>query len=389
MKNTSTHDIDLSQLYGQTTEVTRMLRTGSGGRLKTETTLAQEFPPYLRDADGRVKDEFTDLEIIYRNTDLKAAGAGPVRDELRPKLFALGIPRGNIHYGFVMMSTLFLREHNRIAGLIGAAHPDWSDDRVFDTTRNTLTVVLLKIVIEDYINHITPIKFPLFVEPGIGADEKWYRQNWMSVEFNLLYRWHSLVPTRVTVGGRPQDFAAIWWDTRPVTQHGLSALFDEASRQACSTIRLRNTDPSMLYIEEKSINIGRSAQLASYNDYRRACGFPPLRSIDDLTSAKDVRAALRDCYGPNGIDRIELFVGLFAEDIRRGSTLPPLMSAMVAVDAFSQALTNPLLDPGVYGEATFSRVGMDVIASTSTLSDIVPRNIPGESPRPRVSLSRR
>ncbi len=44
-----------------------------------------------------------------------------------------------------MMSTLFLREHNRIADRISRA------------------------VIEHYINHITPIKFPLFAEPGIGG----------------------------------------------------------------------------------------------------------------------------------------------------------------------------------------------------------------------------
>ncbi|PRC62223.1 peroxide synthase, partial [Mycobacterium sp. ITM-2017-0098] len=68
-------------------------------------------------------------------------------------------------------------------------HRDWPADRIFETTRNTLIVVLIKVVIEDYINHITPIHFPLFVEPGIGTSERWYRQNWMSTEFNLLYRW--------------------------------------------------------------------------------------------------------------------------------------------------------------------------------------------------------
>ncbi|PRC62208.1 peroxide synthase, partial [Mycobacterium sp. ITM-2017-0098] len=72
-------------------------------------------------------------------------------------LFALGIPRGNIHYGFVMLSTLFLREHNRIARSIRQQHRDWPADRIFETTRNTLIVVLIKVVIEDYINHITPI----------------------------------------------------------------------------------------------------------------------------------------------------------------------------------------------------------------------------------------
>ncbi|MHA0287401.1 peroxidase family protein [Mycobacterium sp. C3-094] len=388
-KNTSTHDIDLSQLYGQETEVTTVLRAHTGGRLKTEPTLDAEFPPYLCDADGTVKPEFEGLQTEFRGRDIKAERGGPVPDARRSTLFALGIPRGNIHYGFVMMSTLFLREHNRIAGLISEKHPDWSDDRVFDTTRNTLTVVLLKIVIEDYINHITPIKFPLFVEPGIGAGEKWYRQNWMSVEFNLLYRWHSLVPTEVTVGGQQRRFADMWWDTRPVTEHGLSALFDEASRQPCSTIALGNTDPSLLPIEEKSITIGRDTGLQPYNAYRELCGFPALTTIDDLTSDRRTRDALTACYGADGMDRVELFVGLFAEDVRRGSTLPPLMSAMVAVDAFSQALTNPLLDPGVYGETTFSAVGCEVIDSTTTLSDVVLRNISGEAPAPRVSLGRR
>ncbi|PRC60911.1 heme peroxidase, partial [Mycobacterium sp. ITM-2017-0098] len=54
---------------------------------------------------------------------------------------------------------------------------------------------------EDYINHITPIHFPLFVEPGIGTSERWYRQNWMSTEFNLLYRW----PVPVLLPDTPRD----------------------------------------------------------------------------------------------------------------------------------------------------------------------------------------
>ncbi|MBX7434638.1 peroxide synthase [Mycobacterium sp. Y57] len=388
-KNTSTHDIDLSQLYGQTPDVTRILRERNGGRgrLAVEPSLLPaEFPPYLFDRDGKPKKEFANLEILFGKGDLKAAGMSGASEELRNKLFALGIPRGNIHYGFVMMSTLFLREHNRIAGLISADHEDWSDDRVFDTTRNTLIVVLLKIVVEDYIRHITPIKFPLFVEPGIGADQRWYRQNWMSVEFNLLYRWHSLVPSQVTLGGNRQTFADLWWDTRPVTEYGLAALFDEASRQPCSTISLLNTDASMLDIEKKSVEIGRVTQLASYNDYREACGFPRLGCIDDLSSDPRVREAVEGCY-PDGIDRVELFVGLFGEDIRKGSMLPPLMSAMVAVDAFSQALTNPLLDPEIFTEDTFSPAGMAVIKSTNSLAQLVVRNTENEGPAPRVSLA--
>jgi prostaglandin-endoperoxide synthase 2 len=384
-KNTSTHDIDLSQLYGQTKHETDMLR-GEDGLLRTSTVDDQEFPPFYYD-NGEVAPAFTTLPIALTSNDPKTRAVTTLSEEVKRNLFALGIPRGNIHYGFVMMSTLFLREHNRIARAIRGRHPDWTPDRIFETTRNTLIVVLIKVVIEDYINHITPIHFPLFVEAGIGARERWYRQNWMSTEFNLLYRWHSLIPTKVTVGGVPSLFSALEWDTRPVTTHGLAKLFDEASRQPCSTISLLNTDPSLLPIEAVSIGVGRLANLASFNAYRKCCGFPPLRSFEDLSSNSEVREAVRACY--RHIDKVEFFPGLFAEDVRDGATLPPLMATMVAVDAFSQALTNPLLDPNLFTADTFSEAGMDVIAATSTLSDIVKRNIPGESVDPLVSLTRR
>ena len=64
------------------------------------------------------------------------------------------------------------------------------------------------------------------------------------------------------------------------------------------------------------------------------------------------------------------------------------MATMVAVDAFSQALTNPLLAPKNYNVETFSEAGLAAIGSTKTLDDIVQRNIEGESPeRPRVNFT--
>lgn len=323
--------------------------------------------------------------MVFGSDDPKTREVERLPDELRSQLFALGISRGNIHYGFVMMSTVFLREHNRLARLIARQNPGFDADRVFETTRNTMIVQLIKIVVEDYINHITPINFPLFVEPGLGGNERWYRQNWMSTEFNLLYRWHSLIPGTVRVGGRRHAFSELLWDTRPVTTHGLARLFDEASRQPCSIISLLNTDESMLPVEAQSVRVGREAQLASYNAYRRSCGYPARRSFEDLSAKRDVREALRSCYGH--IDDVEFFPGLFAEDIRAGATLPPMMATMVAVDAFSQALTNPLLDPNLFTAETFSRAGLDAIAATTSLADVVRRNVAGEAVDPLVSLA--
>jgi Animal haem peroxidase len=385
LKNTSTHDIDLSQLYGQTEDITMILRSRSGGRLKSQVIDGAEYPPYYFDDNGEVKPEFADIPITVPDGDRKAGGLQDVTDPAKRKFFALGIPRGNIHYGFTMISTLFLREHNRLADAIAAEHPSWDDERIFQTARDTMIVLLLKVVIEDYINHITPYYFKLYVEPGFGTRERWYRQNWMSIEFNMLYRWHALVPTTVQVGGVRRDMASVLWDNNVVVSHPLGALFAEASRQPSTDIGLLNTPDFLLDIEWRTIEMGRAAALASYNDYRQACGYPRMTSFADISSRPAVRSALASCY--RSVDDIELYVGLFAEDVRQNAALPTLMGTMVGVDAFSQALTNPLLADGIFEKRTFSSAGWNAIGATSRLQDILDRNTPNESGSPLATLT--
>ena len=51
-----------------------------------------------------------------------------------------------------------------------------------------------------------------------------------------------------------------------------------------------------------------------------------------------------------------------------------LMTYMVANDAFTQALTNPLLARNVFNDATFTPTGMGIIAATKSPQDIFSRN---------------
>jgi prostaglandin-endoperoxide synthase 2 len=51
-----------------------------------------------------------------------------------------------------------------------------------------------------------------------------------------------------------------------------------------------------------------------------------------------------------------------------------LMTYMVANDAFTQALTNPLLARNVFTDATFTKTGMGILKKTRSLQDIVTRN---------------
>ena len=61
----------------------------------------------------------------------------------------------------------------------------------------------------------------------------------------------------------------------------------------------------------------------------------------------------------------------------------------MGVDAFSQALTNPLLASNIYNELTFTPAGLEIIETTETLSDILHRNLPAGGPRFEVSMDRK
>lgn len=371
-RNDSRHEIDLLPLYGVNPAWTEQLRAHEGGRLKSQQIGGAEFPPYLYDG-GVKKPEFSEIAVVRPDQ---------IPPERLDSLFAAGSDTTNSQVGFTLLNTLFLREHNRIAGELAREYPAWDDERLFQTARNVMIVLLIKIVIEEYINHITPYHFKLAADPAPFKNERWYRPNWMAIEFNLLYRWHGLIPSRLH--GEP-----IWktiFNPGMVVERGVAQLCDDASRQRANRIGVFNTDPALREVELASIREARAVQLAPYNDYRALASFPRVTDFDQITGDERVQAALRDLYG--SVDRIEFFPGLFAEDARPNSVLPSLIGRMVGVDAFSQALTNPLLAPRVFNEHTFSPLGMEIIGTTRRLSDILHRNIPESRGEYLVTMTR-
>ena len=126
-----------------------------GRRLKSQRIDGAEFPPFLCE-NGETKPEFSEIKVVRPDQ---------IPPERRDELFAAGSDTMNSQIGFVLMNTLFLREHNRIAGALEHEYPSWDDERLFQTARNILIVLLIKLVIEEYINHIAPYHFKLVADP--------------------------------------------------------------------------------------------------------------------------------------------------------------------------------------------------------------------------------
>ena len=381
LRNTSNHQIDMCPLYGNNAEQTKFLRLcseerGRRGRLKSQKRNGEEWAPFLYGDDGEIKGEFRKEDGTPALDE--PVGIDKVQPDAKEYLFAFGGDRANAMPHVAMLNTLFLREHNRLAAQIEAANPDWDDERVFQTARNTVIVVFIQIVVEEYINHISSEIYKLKAVPNVAWRAPWNRPNWMTTEFSLLYRWHSLVPDTITWNGKPYEIDAMFLNSRPLLDVGLGGAFVELSEQKAARLGAFNTAAAVVPREKNAIEQGRLVRLAPYTAYRKYMGMSQPSRFEDISTNPDVVTFLRDKY--NGrVEDVEFYVGLFSEDPGKNTSLHPLIRSMVAVDAFSQAFTNPLLSEHVFNESTFSAPGWETIKGRNTLDALVRRNTSKEA----------
>ncbi|MBS8228276.1 peroxidase family protein [Vannielia litorea] len=381
-RNTSNHEIDLCTLYGRTYAQTLALRLcseekGQKGRLKSQEINGEEYSPFLY-KDGVPDPQFAALDPALGQDDLPEAQ--------RDTLFAVGGDRVNSVPQVAALNTLLLREHNRLAGEIEAAHPAWDDTRVFETARNTMIVLFIKLVVEDYINHISPLPFSLKADPSVAWEASWNKPNWITTEFSLLYRWHALIPDEMPWGGAAQPLAGTLRNNTLILKGGLLKAFETVSATPAAELGPRNTAQPLLKVEEASILQDRACELASFSDYCAYLKQDRPQSFGEISSDPEVAAELARLY--TRPEDVEFFVGLFCEDRVANSPLPNLVLVFVALDAFSQALTNPLLSRHVFVPETFSAPGWKAIEETATVRDIVDRNVPGGAGDSFISMTR-
>jgi prostaglandin-endoperoxide synthase 2 len=392
-RNTSNHEIDLCQIYGLDADEARILRSGQGGELTMRATDRGELLPFLYEQGNQaglalLVPRYEGLFYAAGLDAMVTATAPPfaMEPDRRNLSYATGVERGNSTVFYNAISIIFAREHNRLARAMHKAWPDWDDDRLFALARNTNIVMLLRVIIEEYINHLSGAKFKVFVEHHFAERQRWYRTNRICLEFDLLYRWHSLPPDIVTLGDQPLDQSLFRYNNALIEQVGPEALIDAASHTVAGRIGLFNTPWFLLKADLAAVSFGRMFKLAPYNAYRAHFGMAPCKSIAELAGDTRTAALLERLY--KSVDDIDLGVGLLAEDRYAGAPLGDLMRTMVGVDAFSQALTNPLLSDNIFGESAFADIGLAAINKTGRFQEILARNAaPGTRQHARFAIN--
>ena len=383
-KNTSTHNIDLCTLYGRNKQQTDAVRVNNAnlqnrGKLKSQVINGEEYAPFLFDGNS-IKPEFRDLDLPLGLDllDQQLTSNDPAvvcnANKMRAALFAFGGDRVNSGPQTSMINTLLLREHNRLANELGNRERNWTDDRVFETVRNIVIVQFIKVVVEDYINHIAPIRFLFKADPSAAWRADWNRPNWITTEFSLLYRWHALVPDEIVWAGKKYAIGQTALDNRPLIDAGLARGFEDMSAQRAGELGPRNTTSVLMDVEKASVEQGRFCKLKPYTEYLKYLGRNQLKRMSEISSDPVVIDLLKKAYN-NKPEQIDFFIGLFCEDRVKNSPLPSTILSFVALDAFSQALTNPLLSKHVFNEKTFTQYGWGEIQSCQSLLDILRRNV--------------
>ncbi|KAF7690037.1 prostaglandin G/H synthase 2 [Silurus meridionalis] len=352
------HGVDLSHIYGEDLERQHKLRLFKDGKLQFQVLDGEVYPPSVSDVQ---------VDMHY---------PPHVPESHR---FAVGHEAFGLVPGLMMYATIWLREHNRVCDVLKQEHPYWDDERLFQTARLILIGETIKIVIEEYVQHLSGYHLKLKFDPELLFNQRFQYQNRISSEFNTLYHWHPLMPDDFHIEGEVYSYKQFLYNTSIVTDHGISNLVDSFSKQIAGRVAGgHNVPPALAMVAKKSIENSRLMRYQSFNAYRKRFNMKPYTSFEELTGEKKMAAELEELYGD--VDAMELYAGLLIEKPRPNAIFSETMVEMGAPYSLKGLMGNPICSPEYWKPSTFGgKVGFDII-NTASLQKLVCRNVKGPCP---------
>jgi len=361
--NQITHWLDGSNIYGSSLEEAAELRDRRG-RLKVSRnsrSLRENLPTCSRPGAEEIK------------------ACETCEGEEEDCYFA-GDFRVNEQINLVVVHTLFLREHNRVAGQLQSAHPTWSDERLYQEARRITVAQYQHIVYNEWLPVIlgnnfmrTFGLFPLSSGHSLDYDDSFDPR--INNEFAAAaFRFgHSLVPkTFLSIDSNRQSkvmtLKEVFFQPKQMKAAGffdglLRGLMEEKSKAADSSFvdEIRNhlfeKSPNGGGLDLVALNIQRNRDhgLPGYNKYREICMGSRANTWSDLRSAilpEDI-SHLQQMY--RSVDDVDLYVGGFLEQPHHDSLVGPVFKCIIG-DQFARLKKGDrfFYDLGVEANVMFS-----------------------------------
>lgn len=300
-------------------------------------------------------------------------------------LFVGGDVRANEQIGLIAMHTLFVREHNRLAGIIAGQDPGLSGDEIYQLARRIVAAQNQAITFNEFLPVLIGADamgeysgYDPSVDPSIASE-------FSAAAFRVGHT--MLAPDLLLVGadGRQErvSLAASFFNPRMVVERGISAMLLGLAAQPAQRVdtliidEVRNMlikGPGGPALDLAALNIqrGRDHGLGDYNTVRLSYGLAPAESIADISSDPEVQRSLRLAY--DDIADLDLWVAALAEDHLEGAMVGETLRTIIA-DQFRRLRDGDRFwfenDPYFLANPAL----LDEIRNT-TLVDIIRRNTP-------------
>ncbi len=384
--NAVTSYLDLSQVYGSSQAVADALRTFEGGLLKTS-------PGNMLPYDNTTY--FTPAQIAALNME-NDPQAVP-----ESQLFAAGDSRANENVELTTLETLFVRNHNLIATELHDAHPDWSDQQLYQEARKLNIAEYQSIVYNEWAPAVLgPNALPKYTgyDPNVNAG--------IANEFSTVaFRFgHSLVSPTIarelnngqSIGDLPDQgaipLAQDFFDSNLLNPAGvvdpltglvstdIGAILKGEADGNGQAMDLMAISPirNLLFgngaiggqdLIALDIQRGRDHGIPDYNTLRIDMGLPAVTSFAQITENVQVQHELEAAY-PGGVNTIDAFEGGLAEDHVPGSDVGPLFQAIM-VNQFQRLRDG---DRFFYLNEDLNSSEMKVLQQSNTLADVIEAN---------------
>uniref|UniRef100_G1N7E3 Prostaglandin G/H synthase 1 n=1 Tax=Meleagris gallopavo TaxID=9103 RepID=G1N7E3_MELGA len=347
------HGVDLGHVYGDNLQRQHQLRLFQDGKLKFQVVNGEVYPPSVTEAP---------VHMVYPPAIPKE------------KQLAMGQEVFGLLPGLCMYATLWLREHNRVCDILKQEHPSWGDEQLFQTARLILIGETIKIVIEDYVQHLSGYFLSLKFDPELLFEQQFQYQNRIAVEFNQLYHWHGLMPDSFTIQGQEYSYEQFLYNTSMLMDYGIEALVESFSRQIAGRIGGgQNINANVLGVAVGVIEESRQLRLQPFNEYRKRFGLKPYVSFQELTGEEKKAAELEELYGD--IDALEFYPGLLLEKPQPNGIFGESMVEIGAPFSLKGLLGNPICSPEYWKPSTFGGATGFEIVKTASLEKLVCLNV--------------
>ena len=387
--NRVTHWWDASQLYGSDEATIDSLRTHNAGKMRIDDNDALPF------------DEAKGID-------------------------AVGFPgsTGSWWVGLSLLHTLFIKEHNAICDRLQKHYPDWSDAQLFDKARLINAALLAKIHTVEW----TPAILPNPITQ-VAMNANWWgllgrgvkaatghlgdgeilsgivgsvtdhhtAPYYLTEEFVSVYRMHPLIPDDVDFyshkngesltrkpfrdifGRRTRDFMNAVSIEDSLYSFGIQHPGAITLHNYPNFLRALTKDDSPDAFDLAAVDILRDRErgVPRYNRFREIVGMGRVKSFEELTSNPQWAKELRIIYNGN-IDRVDLMVGLFAEDLPTGFGFSDTAFRIFILMA-SRRLKSDRFFTEDYRAEIYTQFGLDWIDDNSFIT-VLRRHYPALAP---------